>query len=219
MTVTFSEDDFERVRSHIARAEKGSSVEIVPYVVWRSDNYEVVGWRGAAVASTFFLVAALLIYLFYQGWGLGWLYTGPGAAIGFAVSGVAGAWIVRSSAPLFRLVAGSRLLARRARDRAERAFIEERIFRTNAATGILIFISLWEHRIEVIADTAVSSVVPSGAWEQVVEAARAELRRGEVVAALVAAVDACGEIVKASGLAAELGDSNELDDALRVGGD
>jgi len=217
MKPALSDIELERIRTSIARAEEGTSGEIVPFVVARSDRYEVVMWRGAAAAAALFLVATLLIYLFYRGWSLGWLYTGIGMALGIVASFLIGIALVVWSPRAFRLVAGQRLLASRVRGRAERAFIKEGVFRTKQRTGILILVSLQERRIEILVDEGISKVVPTDSWSTVVEAARTELRRGDLAEALVAGVDACGAILRESGLTATRDDLNELGDELRFG--
>ncbi len=217
MKPSLNENDLSRIRDRISHAEKGTSGEIVPYVVAQSDDYEVVIWRGAAAAATLFLVVTLLIYLFYQGWSLGWLYSGIGLAVGLVISVLAGVALVLFFTPVFRAMAGASLLATRVRGRAERAFIKEGVFQTRDRTGILILLSLRERRIEVLADEGISDAVPADAWNTVIDAARTELRRGDLTEALVAGVDACGVILRQSGLTAAEDDSNELDDELRFG--
>ena len=47
----FSEADKERLRQAVVEAEGQTSGEIVPYIVPRSDSYEVAVWRGASGAA------------------------------------------------------------------------------------------------------------------------------------------------------------------------
>jgi putative membrane protein len=217
MKPILTEDELERIRRAIVDAEAGTSAEIVPYVVASSDDYEVVLWRGAALSGALFSIVALLVYVFYQGWSLGWLYTGIGFAIwimlGFAVGVSVAAFVPK----VFRMVAGRALLVKRVQARARRAFIEEGIFRTEAQTGILIFVSIRERRIEVIADQGVASAVPAGSWERVVGAVQPELRRAKLAQALVEGIRVCGVLVREIGLTADPQDRNELGDELRIG--
>jgi putative membrane protein len=217
MKPKLTESDLDRIRARIARAEEDTSGEIVTFVVERSDTYEVVSWRGAALSSLLFLVITLLIYLFYQGWDLWWLYNGAGIVAGIVFFGLLGAASVHTMKPVFLAVAGSRLLAQRARARAERAFIEEGVFRTVGQTGVLIFISLWEKRIEVLPDTGIGAVVNQEDWTSVVDAARSELQRGDLVEALLASIDACGSILSRTDMKPSDTNPNELDDSVRLG--
>ena len=217
MKPVLSESDFERIRARITEAERGTSGEIVPYVVARSDNYEAVVWRGAAATGTVFLMATMLMYIFYRGWSLGSLYTGIGLAVGLVASFLLGVGLVLTSEVFFRLMAGESLLARRSRARANRAFIEERIYDTKDRTGILIFVSLWEHRIEVVPDEGITQAVSPDVWDSVVTSVGEKLKRGDLAEALAAGIDACGAILRSSGLEASPDDINELDDDLRIG--
>jgi len=208
--------DLERISSQITAAEEGSSGEVVPFVVARSDNYEAVIWRGAAASGAVFLLVTLLVYVFYEGWSLGWLYTGIGLAFGLVLAFLLGIVTTLTSDRFFRFMAGRDLLARRCRARANRAFIEERIYETRDRTGILIFVSLRERRIEVVADGGISAVVDDGSWENVVAEVRQGLQRHDLAGALLAGVGLCGEILRGSGLKARPDDPNELRDELRI---
>ncbi|MFC2085625.1 TPM domain-containing protein [Bacteroidota bacterium] len=216
MKTSLSEAEIDRIRLCIERAELETSGEIVPVVIARSDEYEVVLWRAAAACAAAFLVVSLLIYLFYQGWSFGWLYSGIGVATGLVASVLAGAALVTISSTAFRVVAGSKLTADRVRARAQRAFIEEGVFRTRHRTGVLILVSLWERRLEVLPDEGVSAVVKVDSWTEVLDAARIELRRGDLARALESAVNACGSVLQRAGLVAAGDDSNELDDTIRI---
>lgn len=215
MSSPLSEAELERIREEIARCEAGTSGEIVPYVVERSDRYEVVLWRAAAATGSVFLLVALLVYLFYEGWSLAWLYTGIGLGTWLSGGFLFGPLLAMFVRPVFLLFAGRSLVAGRVRNRAQRAFLEEGVFRTAGRTGILIFVSLWEHRIQVLADAGVAERVPTDTWSEVVEAVRVPLKQGRLADGLIDGITACGKVLRKAGLTAEEGDQNELDDAVK----
>ena len=97
--------------------------------------------------------------------------------------------------------------------------MEEEVFNTRDRTGILIFISLLEHRIEVVGDAGINAAVEPEEWAEVVDRIRDGFRSGRRVEGLVAAVDLCGRLLEKRGVELRADDVNELPDRLRLGGD
>jgi putative membrane protein len=212
---TLSGNDLERIRAAVVAAEAGTSGEIVPCVVDTSDSYEVVKWRASAAAVASFLTVTLLVYLFYRGWALGWLYSGLGLSVGVVLSALIGVSLVSFSRLAFRFIAGSALLASRVRANAERMFIREGVFRTEKRTGILILVSIQERRIEIVADVGITDAIDAGSWNSVIEPVSKELRQNDLAEALIVGATACGELLRTNGFVAAKDDSNELPDDLR----
>jgi putative membrane protein len=186
-----SEADLERVRAAVAEAEQKTSGEIVPYIVPRSSGYEIALWRGAVLGALVVTALTLVLLQAYGGWGLGWAYTAWG-------------------------MAGRRRIAHRVHQRAEVAFLEEEVFATRARTGILLFISLFEHRIEVLGDTGVNAAVRPEQWEEIVGLLRDHIRQGQLADGLVAAVDRAGCLLEECGLAVHADAPAELGDDVRL---
>jgi putative membrane protein len=61
---------------------------------------------------------------------------------------------------------------------------------------VLIFVSLGERYVEVIADRGVHSMVPDGTWDKIVSDFLARVKAGHVADGILAAVAACGAILK-----------------------
>ena len=146
---TFSSDDRRRVQEAVRDAEKRVSGEIVPYVVDRSDTYEEVLWRAAAAGGLIGATLSWAIHEATQGWVPFGAAVGIFIAAAFALAGLGAAGF--SSAAL-RLFAGHAILDRRVAQRAAEAFTSEEVFATRDRTGILLFVSLAEHRVLVMAD-------------------------------------------------------------------
>ncbi|HTQ81337.1 MAG TPA: hypothetical protein VMM92_15165 [Thermoanaerobaculia bacterium] len=207
----FSDADLRAVREAVAAAERGTSGEIVPYVVGASDDYPVAIWKGAALGA---LTGALLgwwLHQFYGFWGASpflWMVVPPaaGAALGYLAAHLA---------PVRRLLAGGQTLGRRVEARAAAAFLEQEVFRTRDRTGILLFLSLFERRVVVLGDSGIHAKVEDGEWEVVVGHVVSGLRAGNPTSALVAAIRECGEILSRRGLPARPDDDDELPDDLR----
>lgn len=207
----FSEDDMARVRDAVAAAERKTSGEIVPYVVEAADDYPEAAWRGAALGA---LVAALLVAVahFIGGfWGGAYfLWTAlpalVGATLGFLAVGLV--------APLRRALVHHETRERRVELRAAAAFVEQEVFATRERTGILLFVSLFERRVLVMADAGIHRKVEAGAWEKVAQDLAAGIRAGRAGDSLVTAVGRCGEILQGHGVERREDDVDELPDEL-----
>lgn len=216
MKIAFSEADKTRIREAVHAAEGRTSGEIVPYVVPSSDAYPVAVWRGAAIAAVLALFVAMLVAQFYVGWGLAWLYTSWGATLVALAGGVAGALLVHFVPALKRLLAGPGRLAQSVHLRAKEAFLDEEVFHTRDRTGILLFLSLFEHRIEVLGDAGINQNVSPDEWADVVLRLREGIRQGQVTEGLVEAIGMCGALLERGGVTIRPDDVNELPDGLRL---
>jgi len=208
--------DEEQVRAAVQRAEERTAGEIVPVVVPRSADYEVATWRGAAGAVLIAVAAVLLTLQVYDGWGLGWLYTPWGGVLAALVAGTVGGVLATSVPPLQRLLAGADLLDETVHRRALQAFVEEEVFDTRDRTGILLFVSLREHRIEVLGDAGINEQVAPDDWAEVVARIRRGIRNDNLTEGLVEAIDMCGRLLERRGVNIRPDDENELSDTVRT---
>lgn len=216
MKTLLSQVDEERVRKAVAEAEERTAGEIVPYIVPESARYEVAIWRGASLLAVLSLAAVLLVFQFYEGWGMAWLYSGWSAALVALVGGTLGALLAAFVRPLKRLLAGAERLDRIVHQRAMQAFVEEEVFNTRDRTGILLFVSLFEHRIEVLGDTGINQEVSPDDWIEVVVRIRRGIKNERLTDGLVDAIGMCGKLLERKGVGAQPDDVNELPNRLRI---
>ncbi len=217
MSISLTDAQRDELKNLVARVEKTAGVEIVPFIVSSSDSYEVVHWRAAAIGALAFLLFAFACFFLYDGWALGWLYTGFGLAIGVVVAAASLALAPLFSKPLFRILAGKTLLRRRTRARAERSFHAESVSATEGRTGILVFISLMERRIEIIPDLAIARAVQSSDWDVVIGQIRETVRSKGPHEGMKAGIAACGQVIEESGFVGSGQSGNELRDDVRFG--
>lgn len=204
-------EDLAAVEAAVREAEAACGGEIVPYVVDASDEDPGAAWTAAAwgaVAAPLLAVGLAQWLTPWGGWPL-WMALPPlaGAAAGY----LAGRWIT----PLRRALVPEPVARRRVARRAAAAFLDEEMFLTRDRTGVLLFVSLLEHRVVVLADTGIHQRVPPGAWDEVVAEAVAGLRAGRPGPALVAAVGRIGALLAAHGVARTEDDRDELANRVR----
>ena len=77
-----------------------------------------------------------------------------------------------------------------ARQRAITLFGKLRVWDTEHNNGVLIYLLLAEHRIEVVADRGLSRHLDAAAWQRIVDGMGAAFRAGRFEEGLIAAIDA-----------------------------
>jgi putative membrane protein len=103
--------------------------------------------------------------------------------------------------------------SRRVRRRALLLFRTAAEARTARLTGVLLYLSLDEHRAEIVADEAIASKVPPDVWGEAMAALVDEVRHGRIAPGMALAVEKAGLILAAH--CPRSGDNpNELPDRL-----
>lgn len=209
----FSKADLDAIQAAVTEAELRTSGEIVPYVVERSDEYPTAVWKGAALGALLGSLAALILYEWGGAWNLHVpLWIAIPAPAGGAVGYLLTAWLPA----LRRWMTGEEMLEARARRRAALAFLEQEVFRTRDRTGILLFLTLFEHRAVVLGDAGINRKVEQAQWDSVVRNLAAGVRAGRPGPAMVEAVRACGELLERYRVERRGDDQDELSNELRV---
>ena len=101
-----------------------------------------------------------------------------------------------------------------ARQRAVTLFGKLRVWNTEHNNGVLIYLLLAEHAIEIVADRGITRRVPQATWDSLVVTMREDFRSGRFERGLMQAVDAVdGLLCRHFALAAGESNPNELPDA------
>lgn len=202
-TVRIDEADIQRVTDAVTAAETRSDAEIATIVAERSDNYNDVPliW-GALVA-----LLALAVYAAFPDVYIGLLDLATGGwhvwtvrewmtilvfatTIKFLATRYLVAWW-----PMRMAFTPGRTKTRRVRARAIALFKASTENRTASRTGVLVYLSLAEHRAEIVADSAIVAKVSPDAWGAAMALLIDGCRAGRPADGMVAAVSAIGEVL------------------------
>jgi len=205
------ERERERIRAAVAAAEAASGAEIVPVLVAASDRYAVADWRAAACGS-WIGVATLVVFAWRDPWSSGAAWR-PLAA---ALLGALGGFLAARIPALRRWLAGTLALDRAVEAGARAAFVGHAVFRTRDATGILLYVSLFERQVRVIADEGVYRAVAPEVWSRVAAEVAGRMKQAPPAEALLAAVGAAGKLVAEFGPRRRSDDRDELPDEPSV---
>lgn len=213
--------DRSAVAAAIAEAEQATAGEIFCIVARASADYREVPLAVAAGAA---LVLPLLALAF--GWAPHWPFVdwvaqsdrvwGAEAvpayaavqAVVFAVTAV----LAFQPAVRARLIPGP-LKRARVRRAAVEQFLAKGLHLTEARTGVLIYASVAEHAVEVIADQTIHAKVEPDVWAEAVQVLVLGLRRGQPAEGFVAAVRLCGAVL-GQHFPPRPRDANELPDRI-----
>jgi uncharacterized membrane protein len=101
-----------------------------------------------------------------------------------------------------------------ARERAVALFGKLRVWDTEHNNGVLIYLLLAEHAIEIVADRGLNRVVDAAQWRALTDGMAEAFRAGRYEAGLNDAVDAVGALLSRHfGVEAHVANPNELPDA------
>lgn len=92
-------------------------------------------------------------------------------------------------------------------------FFLRRLNETGQRTGVLLFVSVEEHYVELIADDGINGKVKEGEWSGIVATFTGHLKKGLVHEGFITAITSC-EAILARHFPAKKGDKNELPDDL-----
>ncbi|HEX6889299.1 MAG TPA: TPM domain-containing protein [Chryseolinea sp.] len=213
----FNDSDLQRIKNAVKIAEEKISGEIVPVIVERSGRYLIANYKGSLIGASLAFMAMIVLDRYIISNASNTLFYDP-VFIFFIVilGGVIGALIPNFSEAVRRLLLSQVYMDLTTRQRAENAFLEEEVFNTKQRTGIMIFISFFEHEVMVMADKGISKVVEQKQWDMIVADLVAEIRAGKIIEGLEAGIKRCGDLLLEKGFKKTDDDTNELSDDLRV---
>ena len=218
----FSEADHARISAAVSAAERGSDGEIVTIVAPKSDSYHDVGLHYAVLAMLLVLPLLAALPQAWIEWGLalflGWnevLARGVAMALLFVLLATV-FLIVRYSLaymPLRMALTPASTKNRRVRRRALELFRVAAEHKTKGRTGVLLYVSLAEHRAEIVADHAIHSQVEPDVWGEAMAALIDEIKAGRPGEGMALAVEKIGAVL-ARHLPPTHDNPNEIPDRL-----
>lgn len=143
----------------IREIEKGTNAELVVVVRGRTGTYRHADYLFGAVLALAGLIFVLFSPIEFHTY---WI---PLDAIALFA---AGSWISSRGDWLRRLFTTKKFRANAARAGAAAMFYEAGIANTAAENGLLIYLSLLERRLEIIADRGILKAVPPLKWNECV---------------------------------------------------
>lgn len=208
----FTSSELQQIQAAVKQAEASSGGEIVPVLARQSSFYETAFWRAGFVFS--FLAGVILSTLYLTTEYV--LFLPPYLWLLFVLTaGLLGALFAQLAPPWKRLLISEALQKARVLDQAKDMFYDYGLSYTEQRTGILIYISFFEHQAVVLADRGIDELVLPPAWELIIEQLTDRLKKGQRVAGICETIVSCGKLLEESGVQKAVDDDNELPDDIR----
>jgi len=202
-TSLLAEEDRRRITAAIRDVESRTSGELVTVVARVSDSYAAFPLLAAALLA---LLAPAVVWFAAPDLDQLDVYA---IQLGVFVA-VAAATLWR---PLCMRLVPAAVKRRQAGRLAREQFHALGLDQTRGRTGVLLFVSVAERYVEILADRGIDEKVPAGTWNGIVAAFTRQLREGKIADGFVGALTACGTpLIAHFPRAAE--DRNELPDVL-----
>ncbi|MCK6616839.1 MAG: TPM domain-containing protein [Cyclobacteriaceae bacterium] len=210
---TFSEADMQQIKAAVHEAESKISGEIVPVIVPRSGYYNIANYKAGIMASSLVFLLVVISDKFIPAYAV---YDPLLIFLIVITGGLLGAVLPNFSDTIRRMLVSQVHMEHAARQRAENAFLKEEVFNTRHRTGIMIFVSFFEHEVIVMADRGISKVVEQKVWDKIVRDLTESIRKRKITEGIVAAIKQCGDVLLEKGFKKTSDDVNELRDDLRI---
>jgi putative membrane protein len=200
------------VRQRVAALERASGVETVAAVIARADSYPEIPWKAFALGVSLAALAAAAAALLEPGW------EAAGAVVETAVAalatGAAAALATIWVAPFARLFLAQSRRETEVLQYAQAMFLESGLPKTAPRNGILLLVSLFEHRVVLVADPGARDRIGPAGLEPVVSAVTARLSQGTLQDALLDGLAALEAVLTARGFRGQPGGANEVPDTV-----
>jgi putative membrane protein len=187
-----SPQEREQIQSAVAAAEKITSGEIVCMIVPQSYHYPMAAVVGATAISLPIAIGLtpLIGGWFWMGTHNSWLLLGL-----LGLFWILSHWAVKRLPSLKRHFISSTEMTEEVKEAAMSSFFNQGLYRTQHANGILVFISVFEHKIWILADRGIDAKVPSGQWDAFIHRITDGIRKGHAAHAICETVTGIARIL------------------------
>lgn len=188
-----SDQDREKITRTVREVEQLTAGEILPMVVSQSYTYPMADVIGGMVLA---LPTALILNYFIGGWlWIGnqnlWLFLGL-----ITVCFIVYHRVCKHFFWLKRYFISQREIDEEVEEAATTSFLREGLYKTRDATGILIFISVFEHKVWVLGDEGINKKVSPDQWDKIVHIITDGIKQKNQAEAICHAVKEAGQILQ-----------------------
>ena len=188
-----SDDERTCVTEAVKKAEKQTAGEIVVMIISASYHYPMADVIGAAVfALPLALIFTTLVgeWLWIGGQNM-WLFLGW-----LTVFIILFHEIIKRTPWLKRRFISEREFKEEVEEAAITQFFNQGLYRTRDETGVLVLISVFEHKVWVAADKGINAKVHEGQWDDIVKVIVDGIKQKRQAEAICSAVEKIGDLLE-----------------------
>jgi putative membrane protein len=186
MKSPFTPEEHQRIDAAMAAIKRDTSADLNVVVTRVSDRYPLYPITWAAIGA---ITLGTLISLFRP-------ETASRTMIEIQLSFLIVMTLILDRLPLRLLLVPKRVKHSHAWQLAHREFNAHVFAAPNQPHRILLFVSLGERYVEIIADHDTHALAPDGTWNKIVDEFLTTVKAGHVADGVLAGVAACGAILK-----------------------
>jgi len=204
-----SQVEAEAIEARIAHVEARTGAQVVTAIVGRSDAYPEIVWKAFALGVAIAALLVVALDVARPDWMSAyavWSNVTPILGVGGA-----NAILVLVLPPYARLYLNRIRCHGEAKQCAQAMFLERQVFKTHARNGVLLFASVFERRVELLADVGFHGRVEEHEWRTVIDAMTPLLATTRPAEALTRGLERVESLLSAKGFVGT-GRRNELSD-------
>ena len=183
------------LEKRIANIENGTGAEIMTVIAKQSDGYRYIPMLWAALIA---LSIPGLHFLYSAIVNDGWIYPGterPELVYLIQVLTFLGLGML-FQLPAARLwMIPNVVKQQRAARHAHEQFFLQNLHQTVDRTGVLIFVSVAEHYVEIIVDSGIAEKIDNQHWQDSINTLIKDVKRGEIAQGFDHALDQCERVL------------------------
>lgn len=200
----------EDITRAVRQAEGLTSGEIVPMIVSSSAPYPMAAVTGGVVLAfplALLLTSPVATYFWFDPRNM-WLFLALFVPL-YLIAHQA----VKRIPRLKRLFVSKAQMEEEVREAAVTAFFSEKLYKTKDENGILLFVSVFERKVWILADAGINAKIDQDRWQGLVKLIAHGIRDGRQSEALCEAIQQVGDILKEH-FPLQPDDINELRDLI-----
>lgn len=188
-----SAEERQTVTEAVQTAEKKTSGEIVAMIVSESHSYPVAPIVGGVFFAlpTALLSARLFGGMLWLGTDNMWIFL-----IFFCLYYTAGYGAVKKLPRLKRYFLSPTRADLAVQEAAAAAFFSEALHDTREANGILLYISVFEHRVWVLGDRGINDRIDPQTWQEIVDLVSRGIKQDMACSAICKGIERIGTILE-----------------------
>jgi putative membrane protein len=204
--MVFTQSQKEIIEERIQSVEKRTGAEVMVLVVPECDAYTASSVLAATIFSlplSILLTPAVGGYLWLSQQNM-WVFLSLFTLFFGPIY-----YLIHNIRSIKRCFIFAREMEKKVQDEAMVQFFSEGVSQTRAATGVLIFISMFERQVVVLGDRGINRLLQPSVWQQVVDIITSGIRGGRAAEAICEGIDRVGKMLTAH-IPVPPGDTDEL---------
>ena len=215
-----NKDDLKNIGSAVKEAESKTSGEITTAIIKESYNYAIYELMFAVIIGLIYFVISMFFADSIEKWlqNMFWDYSVNYLIMfyGFSIFVVITIfYFIGNISSIDLLIVPKKVRNEKVKQRAIRHFMESGVNNTKDRTGILIFISLLEKKVELLADSGINEKISQEKWQHIVDNIIEGIKQKAVASHLIKSICDCGTLLSEH-FPIQSDDINELSNNIEI---